>query len=650
MLESPHIHCAAGARKAVGGRQEAAAGLGQRVSQRPLPQAVGCLDNPHSRLETIEFCPCGCVPRPMTISGEPLAPVASLNRGTPSIPRREAGVLLLILAINLVLVSPTLMPAFNTINPHDEAKYIESGRMLAQLEVRDSWGPLVALVYAPFHLIVGESQDWFLLEAWAGRFVLYLLMWVGILFLAAQLQEETHVFVVAGVLFVSLAFFAILENQSDALFVSLSALALGKVLAFLKTRRLREVAASSALIGLACLSRVESLVLLGVLLGISLTIVHRRRLFLRIAFAALLPAAAILTLYSFAHRLTSGHWSVGIASRAYATFEETQSVLTGGDIQAAIAESRSLFGTREENDSSVLRAVLRNPPAFGLRLLSNMRGIPDSFLAFFGKRLGPVLLLFAGWALYALLRSPAKLLLGILVAWSLPAFVALGFLSRHFIPQVTFLVILLAAIGASFIFRAHVPRGERIAQYLSALLIGMYALADGKPAFLLAGLLIPVVLALQDLLRPRLLGLGGELAVPLLLMFGVGLVLRGPFPFPNLHGLGGSPEELAVHFLEAQLPRESRVLVPFPLPAVAARMIDINLSEAPANLRSSDELWSWLKETGILAIYWDPRYAIRPEVLQVIESGIGRFFEVGFTAGEGGPWVLLVRSTPATPD
>ena len=67
--------------------------------------------------------------------------------------------ILVIFFINLLLVSPKFMPGFSEINPFDEAKYVESGRLLRKGEIRSlAWGPLVALFYAPVHLLVGIPQ------------------------------------------------------------------------------------------------------------------------------------------------------------------------------------------------------------------------------------------------------------------------------------------------------------------------------------------------------------------------------------------------------------------------------------------------------------------------------------------------------------
>jgi hypothetical protein len=88
---------------------------------------------------------------------------------------RTSIIILLLFFLNLLLVSPELMPDYSEVNPDDEAKYVDSGWRLLHGNIRDmAWGPVVALVYAPVHLIVGSTPDWFLLELWAGRFFLFI--------------------------------------------------------------------------------------------------------------------------------------------------------------------------------------------------------------------------------------------------------------------------------------------------------------------------------------------------------------------------------------------------------------------------------------------------------------------------------------------
>ena len=152
-----------------------------------------------------------------------------------------------------------------------------------------------------------------------------------------------------------------------------------------------------------------------------------------------------------------GNFNLGIASKSYDSFEMNQAVLTGGDIDLARQETRRLFGTQEENQGSILRAILRNPSAFILRMLANAKTLPDTYFVFFAKKLGAVLLIFAAWGVYALGRKKAFIPLAILLIWPIHALVSLGFLSLHIVPQVNYLPLLLGAIGISCDIWSRVP-------------------------------------------------------------------------------------------------------------------------------------------------------------------------------------------------
>ena len=200
------------------------------------------------------------------------------------------------LFVNVLLVSPKLMPGFAEINPYDEAKYVESGWLLLKGEVRSlAWGPLVALFYAPVHLVVGNSPNWFILEAWAGRFLLFICLWLSLTYLAFQLKgyafkNDASPFITVGLLFVTIPLFPIIENQSDAVFVSLSVLSIANLVAFARHQRLKNVALASVFVGLGVLARVETVVLIGTLAVLALVIGWRRQPVLKILAVSILPA------------------------------------------------------------------------------------------------------------------------------------------------------------------------------------------------------------------------------------------------------------------------------------------------------------------------------------------------------------------------
>ena len=151
---------------------------------------------------------------------------------------RPAFIFLLVFSVNFLLVSPALMPEFSAINPNDEAKYVDSGWRLLKGEVRDlAWGPLVALLYAPTHLLVGSSTNWFMIETWVGRFILFAFLWWSVFYLALQVKEFLSPYIMLGVLFLAAPFLSVVVNQSDAVFVGFSALALAQLIRFYQHRK-----------------------------------------------------------------------------------------------------------------------------------------------------------------------------------------------------------------------------------------------------------------------------------------------------------------------------------------------------------------------------------------------------------------------------
>jgi len=524
---------------------------------------------------------------------------------------RELLVVLLLLVVNLALVAPDLMTPFAEVNPYDEAKYVDSGRSLLLLEMRDlSWGPIVAFVYAPLHIVLGGYADWFLLEIWAGRILLYAGLWLATLYLASRFRDRFHPFVAAGILFVSIVFIPVVENQSDAVFVILTCVALAAVFDFLRTKRLIHVGVASLLIGAGVLARVESILLIPILAGLAIAAGRRHHAWGRILATALGPSLAILGIYALVgFGLTGDLHHLDLGGKAWDSFEVNQSVLTGGDLEQGRLETRRLFGTQEENNGSVLRAVSRNPAAFARRIVANIGGIPDSYFAFYGKRLGPALLLLSGWGIYRLFRRREVWPLLALGLWTVPAFVSLAFLPRHLVPQVSYLPIVLASAGLCVPFVAESSQTERLLFTLSVAaftLVGWFGL---KPALVLGGVMMLVSLSIIWLQRDLLAQDGRTPVVPFLIMFAAALILRGEFAYPNYPRAGASSMEQVVHLMQASLPPGSIVLERVPLPALAAEMVALEssaLAEAshPA-LQSPAALCAWLREEDVKGVYLD---------------------------------------------
>jgi hypothetical protein len=220
---------------------------------------------------------------------------------------REWLLLALILITTLILVSPRLMSAFDEINAYDEAKYVVSGKSLAQGEVRDiSWGLLVALIYAPLHLFLKSSPDWFILETWSGRFVLYALIWLSILLFSIRLKDHVKSFVTSGVLMFTLAIFPILENQSDALFLVLSSSNLAVTYRISKEHKLKDIGLASLLLGCAVLSRFKAVITFAAYVLVISILEWKHHKPAKLLSSVLLPGLLALFLYFVGYSLSIG--------------------------------------------------------------------------------------------------------------------------------------------------------------------------------------------------------------------------------------------------------------------------------------------------------------------------------------------------------
>ncbi len=559
-------------------------------------------------------------------------------------------ILLIALCVNVLLVASKLMPGFADINPFDEAKYVESGWLLLRGEIRSlAWGPLVALFYAPAHWVVGNSPDWFMLEAWVGRFLLFICLWLSLVYLAYQLKEHASPFITVGLLFVTIPLFPIIENQSDAVFVSLSVLSLANLVAYARAHLLRNTVYASIFVGLGAMARVETVVLIGTLAVLALIIGWRRQPALKILAACVLPALGLLSCLLLVNLVHSGDLNLGVGNKSYESFEMNQSILTGGDVEKARQDAQRLFGTQAQNHGSVVRAILRNPGAFWLRIVANAKGIPWSFFYFFGKTQGFVLLLFSVWGLYTLIRKRAYTLVMILLIWPLHAAIPLGFLAKHVIPQTYYLPMLLGAIGIAAAFSKEALPFERGILFAGSALVGLFSWVDHKPAFLFGMILVTAILAIAWLLRVAGQASGNANLTPVMLLLLAGLILRGPYSFLGYSPLGKSGEEQAVYSMEKSLPLRTKILVPFPLPAVAAKMVDVTMSDVPKNIKTAGDLWQWLKDKNIGAAYVDDRYPVSPSIAALLEAGSGTYFKHGYESEDKKVRIYLVKEKADNP-
>jgi len=555
---------------------------------------------------------------------------------------------LLVLALfifNIILIYPKLMPEFNEINPHDGAKYIESGRMLFIWGLRQlSWGPLVAFIYAPIHLFVWKSLDWFMIEAWVGNFIMFSLIWFSFYYLSRQIRNLISPFILISIMIVSTFFFPVLENQSDAVFLALSAFALAKLINYYYHKNIKYLWFSSVFVSLGVLARVETILLIGTLLIFGLIIGRKRYSFVKIVVACIVPTLAILLLFVAINMLTFGTSNLGIRSKSYDSFQWNQSVLSDGDLNKAYQESDQLFGSKEENQESIIRAIIRNPKAILKRIPANLVNLPEMYLSIFGRVQGYLLLLFCAWGFCALIKKKEAMLLIILLTWPLHSLIALIFLARHIIPQTSYLFLILGSIGIYAFYGSETKLNHKLILLLLVLITVLFSTIDNRPKLLIGSALLFISILIDLLIKSKENKNNTLRIIPLIFLLYIGITFRTPYSFPKKL-IGVSQDELAVKYLEVTLPKQSNVWSFVPAPAVAAKMNSFDLRTITRSINNSDKFIEYIKENDIKAIFLENYY--HPQSRELAEQYINNnltYFTHSYESNDGRINIYLVNN------
>ncbi len=559
----------------------------------------------------------------------------------------EMMIIVLLFFINLVLVTPDLLPSYQVVNPHDETKYVESGRKLVDgLDIRElGRSPLSSIFYAAIYLFVSQSQDWFMLSLGIGRIILFSLLWFSTFYLGSRLREYTHPYIVAGVLFFSPAMLIILGNPSDALFAAMSALALAKTLQFNQSKESRDLAFASLFVGLAFASRPDGLFLTPLFIIIVIAIGFRKVKFGRLLASAIIPGFIVVGVFVLLRGMTTGDLRTGIGEKAYNSLSWVAS-LEAQNPSDQIRINTEQFGSREENRGSVIIAFLQNPPAMFDRFFVNAKNTPNAILsAYGGKKIAPFLFLAALGGAYALLKKRAFSELTILLLWPLPALLYLAFYLRSGFFLLSFYVpIVLAAIGIAFFLSKQPGKNERVAVIVILSMLSLYSLIDHKPAFLAVGLISLATVTLTWMAQRRYPDRVETEIVGLFLALCAAAILHPPFTFPQAWSIGTSSQERAIHFMQDELKRGSGVGTYVPLPALAAKMNDVGLQSIPLGEDVDIRFLEWLENNHIKALYIEPVFIMEyPERWELIQRHIGSILEREFLADPGSVQVFIVQ-------
>ncbi|MCJ7626714.1 MAG: hypothetical protein MUO76_24750 [Anaerolineaceae bacterium] len=561
-------------------------------------------------------------------------------------------VALLFLIAQLFLVYYEFISSLNDINFWDEAIYMNWGRFLMEGKLPSlTYNPFMALFYGILYLPFKNSPYWLIQICSIGRFLMFCLLWGSAYLLARQLKEMFHPNFMLGFLFVSPLLTEIIRNPSDAMFAVLSGLGLWQLLKYYQNWGLKRILAASLFIGLAALSRNDGVVLFLIFLALVIFQSVRLRTDWTTVLIGVLPFIALVGGYILIYGVVTGDFSTGISERSFIAFEQGhEGVYEGSGIHSptvdAMLDAREVFGSAEENNNSIFRAILRNPRAYFDRLQVILRNLPAQLLNAYNKKMAILFFLFSIRGIYELVRRKKYSLLIILVSWTL--FLATYFLTffRDGYLRMPFCIIfLLSGIGLSALYDNLGNMKERWVWSIILSVFVISGLVFNKLAIYYGAGIFLVGLWIIYWLTTRFRTVQNIRIVGLLILFCMGLVLRGNFPSPKLPSLGVNADERAAQYLMENLEPGTNVAAGSPGVVWMAKMefLSINGPDVP-EMENSEAFHQWLLGEDIEAIYMD--YSISnfmPYFWELIQQETGVGLTEVFNENVGSNRIYLVN-------
>jgi hypothetical protein len=561
----------------------------------------------------------------------------------------EDKIILVLFLLNLVLISPLLFPTLNTINPHDEASYINSGRELVEGRFSSlASSPLASFLYAPLYLIFKSRINWFFLITSFGRVILFTLLWFSGFKVGKSTSIKDMKLIIPGLMLVSPIFTNLIVNPSDALFTAMSGFVLAEIIRFVSDANTAHLRYASVFLGLASLARSDGLVLFALCLLLMFAMLLYLRKPVKWLISGLLPGVFLIGIYILITGMHSGNYSLGTTQRMYHAFLQGQFVLAETPERSWIEgeeEAVELFGSAEENNYSVLRAIGRNPSAYILRLQASIQSLPNGILTVYGKRIGvPVFTLAIAGMIY-LYRSKRRMELMMLLAWPSTLVVYfLTFFRDGYLLFPSIVVITLAGYGIYGLLKDQkgivVPLGWLSVSaviVLLSILLNKLAITTGMTMFFFFGLIL-LMFSFNNHENPI------PLPTKYLLLLLTAVLIHGQFPFPNYRSSKLHPFEESLEFLALELDPGETLASWAPFPAWASKLSHIQLINAFEENATEDDFLSWINQKGVQAIFVDPALrANEPHAWKLIKSQIGISLDEVFLRDPGSYQILIKK-------
>lgn len=532
-------------------------------------------------------------------------------------------ILIIVFSLSLVLESAFFFPTLGEINIWDEANYIQSGYLLlteGQLP-QLAGSPLSSIFYALTTLPVLHFRNFFVLSDAIGRIILFSLIFVSVALIATELKPYTNPWVMIGFVFIVPTASTMFLYPSDILFAGLAGLAFWQILSFYHHRKSNHLWWASGLMGLAALARAEGLILIGVLLIVTFLMVRKDKGWHRSLIAILVPFILLVGGFVLTYGIVTGDFNTGLSDRTYNNFESGQEGIysqTGiyTPTISARLEAREAFGTPEENNNSVIKAILRNPGVYWQRL-SRMGSVFSYFaVKAYGNKFILVFLWLGIRGVVELLRKKHLPLVIMCVLWFLP--LGAGFLNTFFregyFMMPFFVIFFLSSIGLTAIINHLDQRSEQIALAFSSLAVLAVGGLMQNTSMVFRNSLFIAGLGLVFLLSRSKPLAGTWRSTALWIMLAFALIIRGGYPSPELPVYGQNDVERSVYALQENFPAKSNVLAGAPANVWAARMnyFGINSYDIP-DFSDEQAFYEWLRNQDVQAIYIDSNF---PEYYQ----------------------------------
>ncbi len=555
--------------------------------------------------------------------------------------------------LNFFLVFQSFLPNLAQINPWDEADYVNAGRFF--LEGRWpplSWSPLTALFYGFTYLVFQESPFWFLYSITVGRITAFILLWIATYLIAKELSALTHPLIFIGVAFITPLFTGILANPSDAFFAAITGLAFGQFLSFYHKGKASSLIRLSTLLGLAALTRNDGIVLFFCIIPITFFITKRHNF----SFSHWLPRFFIpfLTLvggYLLLYGAFRGTFEIGTEKRSYIAFVQGHQIIYEKERdcpysfqKCAVLDATNKFGTAEENNNSVIQAIIKNPAVFLPRVIKMTSTLPDVFFDGYGRQFSYILIFMSALGIFKLIISRNYFSIFILISWS--AYLGVYFLTffRYGYLQNSFYIpFTLSAIGILFLVDTMKTKKGFLLLLIIFTIITAGVFAN-LPSIYFNFSILAITLLMGQLLAASELSETSKKLIPVLLLLSASLIIRGNY-YPVITGrdLAQFPEEQALLIMQNEFDKNDLIAAGARGVVYAANMEYFSLGDDRIDTDSSEKLYEQLKNAGVSGIYVDHHLSSNNRnVWVLIESEISTRYEILYTGKNGSILVLKV--------